>query len=125
MPALAGTLRAVPDAVALAVYLVLMATAATLVWRRPRVALYAFVVGLALHNAVLAALYSTGVRGGTLTAIQAWKEILLAVALGSVAWDAWHARRLPFRLGLAEWLAQPIAASTAMAAKRRARYRSE
>jgi hypothetical protein len=100
----AGTLRRVANAVALAVYLLLIVTAAALVWRRPAWSLYAFVVGLALHNSVLAALYSAGVRGGALTAIQAWKEILLAVALGRVAWEALRARRLPFRPGLAEWL---------------------
>ena len=75
------------------------------VWRRPLRALYLFVVGLALHNAVLAALYAAGVPGSTLTAIAAWKEILLAVALAHVALDAWRARRLPFRFGIADWLA--------------------
>ena len=67
--------------VELALYAVLLAAAAVAVWRRPVVALYLFLVGLALHNAVMAALYSAGVRGSTLTAITAWKEILLAVAL--------------------------------------------
>ena len=95
---------------ALAVYLVLIAAAAVAVWRRPAWALYAFIVGLALHNSVLAALYAAGVRGGALTAIQAWKETLLAVALGRVAWDALRARRLPFRPGLAEWLGLAFAA---------------
>ncbi|HEV3403576.1 MAG TPA: O-antigen ligase family protein [Gaiellaceae bacterium] len=92
------------DALALALYVGLIAAAAALVWRRPLAALYVFIVGLALHNAVLAALYAAGVRGATLTAIQAWKEILLAVALGRVALDAWRARRLPFRPGPADWL---------------------
>ena len=84
-------------ALALAVYAVLLAGAALAVWRRPTLALYAFVVGLAAHNAVMAALYVGGVRGGALTAIQAWKEILLAVAVARVALDAVRARRLPFR----------------------------
>ena len=48
-------------------------------------ALYAWIVGLAVHNAVMAALYGAGVRGGALTALQAWKEILLAVGLASVS----------------------------------------
>jgi O-Antigen ligase len=100
----------VANALALAVYLVLIAAAAALVWRRPVVALYLFLVGLTLHNSVLAALYSAGVRGSTLTAIQAWKEILLAVALGRVSWDAWRARRLPFEPGLVDWLALAFAA---------------
>jgi hypothetical protein len=100
----------VANALALAVYLVLIAIAAAVVWRRPVWALYAFVVGLALHNSVLAALYSAGVHGGALTAIQAWKEILLAVALASVAWEAWRARRLPFRPRVVDWLALAFAA---------------
>jgi hypothetical protein len=85
------------NAVALALYLPLLAAGAVLVWRRPVVALYAFVVGLALHNAVMAALFHAGVGGAALTAIQAWKETLLAVALARVALDAARARRLPFR----------------------------
>ena len=91
--------------VELGLYALLLAAAATAVWRQPLVALYLFVVGLALHNAVLAALYAAGVHGTTLTAIAAWKEILLAVALAHVGLDAWRARRLPFRFGVADWLA--------------------
>jgi hypothetical protein len=105
-----GTLRPVANALALAVYLVLIAAGAACVWRRPGWSLYAFVAGLALHNVVLAALYSAGVRGGSLTAIQAWKEILLAVALARVGWETWRARRLPFRPGLVDWLAVAFAA---------------
>ena len=47
-------------------------------------ALYALVVGLALHNVVMAMLWRAGVRGGALTAISAWKEVLLVVALALV-----------------------------------------
>jgi hypothetical protein len=90
---------------ALAVYGLLLVAAASLVWRRPILALYAWVVGLALHNAVMAALYGAGVRGSSLTAIQAWKEILLGVALARVAFDAARVRRLPFRLHVADVLA--------------------
>lgn len=100
--------------IALLAYLPLLAAAALLVWRRPIVALYAFVVGLAAHNAVMAALYAAGVRGGPLTAIQAWKEILLAVAMASVASSAWRARRLPFRPGVADALALGFAAVVAI-----------
>jgi len=92
-------------AVELVVYALLLAVAAAAVWRRPVAALYAFVVGLALHNAVMAALYAGGVRGSTLTAIAAWKEILLAVALARVIRDSAAARRLPFRPGVVDWLA--------------------
>jgi hypothetical protein len=82
---------------ALAVYAVLLAIAAAVVWRRPVVALYVFVVGLALHNAAMDALYAGGIRGDALTAIQAWKDVLLLVGLARVAFDAVRARRLPFR----------------------------
>src|SRR3954453_4413887 len=90
---------------ALAVYGVMLVPAAFLVWRRPVVALYAWLVGLAAHNAVMAGLYGAGVRGGALTALQAWKEILLAVALGRVSLDALRARRLAFQIQLADVLA--------------------
>src|SRR5207237_6485095 len=51
-----------------------------------------------------------GVRGGALDAIQAWKEILLAAALLSVAATGLHFRRLPFRPMLVDWLALAFAA---------------
>jgi hypothetical protein len=92
-------------ALELVVYALLLAVAAAAVWRRPVAALYLFVVGLALHNAAMAALYAAGVRGSTLTAIAAWKEILLAVALARVSRDALRNRALPFRPGVADWLA--------------------
>jgi hypothetical protein len=91
--------------IALAAYLPLLAAAAVVVWRRPVAALYLFVVGLALHNAVMAALFSWGVDGAALTAIQAWKELLLAVALARVAWDAVSSRSLPFAPGAVDLLA--------------------
>ena len=96
--------------VELALYALLLAAAAVPVWRRPVAALYLFVVGLALHNAVMAALYAAGVRGSTLTAITAWKEILLAVALARVVGDCVRERRLPFRPAPADWLALGFAA---------------
>ena len=96
--------------VELALYALLLAVAAAAVWRRPVAALYLFVVGLALHNAVMAALYAAGVRGTTLTAITAWKEILLAVALAHVLLDGVRRRRLPFRPGPVDVLALAFAA---------------
>ncbi len=92
-------------AFALAVYAVLLAGAAVVVWRRPTLALYAFIVGLAAHNAVMAALFAGGVRGSSLTVIQAWKEIVLAVAVTRVVVDAIRARALPFRPRAVDWLA--------------------
>jgi O-Antigen ligase len=92
-------------AAALAVYAVLLAVAVPAVLRRPVVALYLFVLGLPLHNIVMSLLYGGGVRGGALTAIEAWKEILLAAALASVAWSALSARRLPFTPGWVDGLA--------------------
>src|SRR4051812_49643869 len=94
----------------LAAYGFLLVAAASLVWRRPVLALYAWIVGLALHNVVMAALYGAGVRGSTLTAITAWKEILLAVALVSVGLAAWRAGRLPFAWSLVDSLAVAFAA---------------
>ncbi|CAN5240955.1 hypothetical protein BH18ACT12_BH18ACT12_14510 [soil metagenome] len=94
---------------ALAVYGLLLVPGVVLVWRRPVLALYAWVVGLAAHNAVMAALYGAGVRGGALTALQAWKEILLAVALARVAVGVLRARRLPFDLHVADLLAAAFA----------------
>jgi len=97
-------------AIALAVYAVLLAAAAVVVWRRPVYALYLFVVGLALHNAAMDALFGAGVRGDALTAIQAWKDVLLLVALGRVAFDAARIRRLSFRPLLPDLLALAFAA---------------
>jgi hypothetical protein len=95
----------VGTALALLLYAVALLVAAAAVWRRPVLALYLFVVGLALHNAAMAVLYGLGVRGGSLTAIQAWKDVLLAVAIASIAVDAWRSRRLPFRPGRVDALA--------------------
>ena len=61
--------------------------------RRPVWALYALVVGLAVHNFVMAMLWRAGVRGSALTLISAWKELLLLAALALVAADR---RALPF-----------------------------
>src|SRR5262245_42857226 len=85
-------------ALTLVVYGLLLVLAAVAVWRRPVLALYAWIVGLAAHNAVMAALYGAGVHDGALTAVQAWKEILLAVALARVGLDSLRERRLPFRV---------------------------
>lgn len=75
----------------------LVASGGFLVWRRPVLALYAFVVGLILNNTVFLLLYRAGAQGWQLTAAQAWKETLLAVALARVARDAAASRSLPFR----------------------------
>jgi len=100
----------VATALALAVFAVAVAAAAILVWRRPIVALYLFLVGLALHNIVMSLLWGAGVRGASLELISAWKEILLAVAVASVGLPALRARRLPFRLGPVDVLALAFAA---------------
>src|SRR5262249_51396881 len=92
-------------AVALAVYAVLLVIAAAAVWRRPVAALYLWIAGVAVHNSIGAALYGAGVRGSALTAIQAWKEILLAVGLGRVVFDLARTRALPFRPLVVDWLA--------------------
>jgi len=91
--------------IALAVYGLLLLAGAIVVWRRPIVSIYVLIVGVAVHNTVGAALYGAGVRGGALTAIQAWKEILLAVGLARVGADVVRARALPFRTGIVDALA--------------------
>ena len=48
---------------ALAVYGLLLVPGAVLVWRKPVLALYAWIVGLTAHNAVMAALYGPGFVG--------------------------------------------------------------
>jgi hypothetical protein len=80
----------------LGVGLPLIALGALAVWRRPVLAVYAFAVGLAFHNAVFLGLWLAGAHGWQLTLLQAWKELLLAAAVLSVAWRAWRERRLPF-----------------------------
>ena len=71
--------------------------------RRPVWALYVLIVGLALHNLVMSQLWRAGVRGGALSAIAAWKDVLLLVALGLVVW---RRRGLPFdRSYVVDWLA--------------------
>ncbi len=95
----------------LVLYAVLLAVGAVAVWRRPVVALYVFIVGLALHNLAMALFYDAGIRGGALDAVQAWKEALLAVAVARVATAAIRARRLPFEPRTVDWLAVAFAAA--------------
>jgi O-Antigen ligase len=71
--------------------------------RRPVWALYVLIVGLAVHNLVMSQLWRAGVRGGALSAIAAWKDVLLLVALGLVVW---RRRAVPFdRSYPSDWLA--------------------
>ncbi len=70
--------------------------------RFPKLALYAFVVGLPLHNIAMAGLWDLGVRGAALDVVSAWKEALLAAALGLVIW---RQRGLPFKATATDWLA--------------------
>ena len=49
--------------------------------RLPRIALVVFVLGLAVHNLVMAELWDVGVRGASLDVVAAWKDVLLATAL--------------------------------------------
>ena len=69
---------------------------------RPVWALHVLVVGLALHNLVMAQLWEAGVRGSALDVVAAWKDVLVVVALLL----AIRARgRLPFDGLLTDWLA--------------------
>jgi hypothetical protein len=65
--------------------------------RRPAWVLHAFVVGLALHNLVMAELWDAGVRGSALDVVSSWKEALLALALVAVGVGAWRARTFAWR----------------------------
>jgi O-antigen ligase/polysaccharide polymerase Wzy-like membrane protein len=58
-----------------------------------RVALLVLIVGLALHNAVMAQLWELGVRGEALDVVAAWKEVLLLAAF--VVATVAAVRRLP------------------------------
>jgi len=75
--------------------------------RFPRYALYAFIVGLPFHNVVMAELWELGIRGLPLDVVSAWKEVLLAVALGVVVWTR---RGIPFKSTSTDWLALAFAA---------------
>ncbi|MFL5952834.1 MAG: O-antigen ligase family protein [Gaiellaceae bacterium] len=68
-------------------------------WRRPVWALDVLIVGLAVHNLVMALLWRAGVRGAALTVVSAWKDVLLLVALALVL------PRLRRPLTLVDWLA--------------------
>jgi len=74
--------------------------------RVPRYALYAFVVGLPLHNLAMATLWDVGVRGLALDVLSAWKEALLAAALAVVLWGR---RTLPSGFTVADGLALAFA----------------
>jgi hypothetical protein len=67
--------------------------------RRPVWALHVLIVGLALHNLVMALLWRAGVRGGVLTVVSAWKDVLLLVALVLVV------RRIRLGSTPVDWLA--------------------
>ncbi|HEY6960996.1 MAG TPA: O-antigen ligase family protein [Gaiellaceae bacterium] len=70
--------------------------------RRPVWALHVLIVGLALHNLVMSQLWRAGVRGGALTVVSAWKDVLLLAALALVVASR---RGLPFKAVPADWLA--------------------
>jgi O-Antigen ligase len=69
--------------------------------RRPVWVLHVLIVGLALHNLVMSQLYRAGIRGNALSAVAAWKDVLVVGALLVVVWQ-----RRGLRLdGAADWLA--------------------
>ncbi len=71
--------------------------------KRPVWILYVFVVGLALHNFVMAELWAAGVRGTALDLVSAWKEALLALGIVLVLRERrWSLR---FHPTLVDWLA--------------------
>ena len=70
--------------------------------RLPRWSLYAFAALLPLHNLAMAELWDLGVRDFALDVVSAWKEVLLAVALGAIVW---RARGIPFKATPTDYLA--------------------
>ncbi len=70
--------------------------------RRPVWVLHVLIVGLALHNLVMSELWRAGVRGGALTVVSAWKDVLLLAAVVAVIWAR---RGTPFKLTVVDWLA--------------------
>jgi hypothetical protein len=70
--------------------------------RRPVWALHVLIVGLALHNLVMSQLYRAGLRGNALSAVSAWKDVLLVAALALAIAGG---RRLPLSPSPADWLA--------------------
>jgi O-antigen ligase len=76
-------------------------------WKRPVWALHVLIVGLALHNLVMSALWRAGVRGGALTVVSAWKDVLLVAALAAMLIAS---RGLPFRPRVVDALAVLFAA---------------
>ena len=68
----------------------------------PKWALLAFAVALPFHNLVMAGLWDLGVRDFALDVVSAWKEVLLALALGAIVW---RRRGIPFKSTSTDWLA--------------------
>ena len=64
-------------------------------------ALHVLVVGLALHNFVMAELWDAGLHGRLLELVSAWKEVLLAACIVAVWWRGWRT----FRPRWCDWLA--------------------
>jgi hypothetical protein len=75
--------------------------------RVPRWSLLALVLLLPLHNLAMALLWDAGVRDLALDVVSAWKEALLALALGVVVW---RHRGIPFKATATDWLALAYAA---------------
>ncbi len=71
--------------------------------RLPRLVLLVLIVGLALHNVVMALLHGAGVTGVALDVVAAWKETLLLVGLAAAVVAVGAVPRLlwPDRLALA------------------------
>jgi len=74
--------------------------------RRPVWAVHVFVVGLALHNLVMAELWDAGIHGHWLDVISSWKEALLVLCLVAV----WSQRWRTFRPNAYDLLALAYAA---------------
>ena len=70
--------------------------------RIPKWALLAFIVALPFHNLAMAMLWDAGIRDTALDVVSAWKEVLIALALGAIVW---RRRGIPFKSTSTDWLA--------------------
>ncbi|HET9783016.1 MAG TPA: hypothetical protein VFR33_14710 [Candidatus Dormibacteraeota bacterium] len=88
-----------------------MAAGAVLTWRKPFVGVGLLVAGMAFHSFVLMWLLNLRTPLPLVRAVQAWKELLLAVLIVAVARSLWRAHQGLLRTMTAmDWIALAFAA---------------
>jgi hypothetical protein len=73
--------------------------------RAPFLGLAVLVAGMAFHNVALIAMLRFGTPALLISALQAWKEVDIALLAGVAAWRWWQAGRRWQRLNWLDWLA--------------------